>query len=482
MNSEQLRAVHPEYAANISEWRFLSAANKGSKALVDFGVIRQHERESEDNYLSRKAEAFGFSYSKAVTALFVYYLFSKQIIRTLDALEADQQWQMFVKDCDLEGANLDQFFQAKMNQVIATGQYGILVDKSPIQYPSQAAEIDAKVYPYLAGYSAENVLDWSYDRDENGRPFLAYLKLREQSTYQDSVNPLTGYRKETSLYRLWWPDRWEIWEEADSETTDIGEAVLVAEGENVLGEIPFVWLYNAKSGTRGVGVSDITDISRIDVSIMRNLSQGEQVVDYSAFPMMRKPLSNFDEPDEIGPTSVLTYDPEFPESKPDWLLSPTKEPIDAILLWIDKKVQEIYRMAGTGGIAATEVSTQAKSGVALKLELRTLGALLVNKAQNIVEVQEQIVRLWLKWQKMEHLYADVKIEAPADFDVEALSADLENMLVAKSLVGSDVFSKAVSKRMARVAMPNLGSEELAEIDDDIDTEPVIPEYEPPEDE
>ena len=473
-----LREVSSEYQDNINEWQFLKAAYTGAKALVDYGVIQRHERESADNYNNRKYNAFGFSYSRAIANLFNYYLFSRPIDRILESLGDNEQWQMFTEDCDLEGTNFDQFFQSKMAEVIAVGQYGLLVDKSPMMYSSQASEIKAKVYPYVAAYSSENILDWTFERDENNRPFLAYLKLKDDVT--NKQNNLIGYQNGTQRYRLWWKDKWEVWVEPDTEdgvAAESSEAELESEGINHLGEIPFIWLYNQKTSVKGVGVSDITDISRIDVSIMRNLSQGEEIIDYSAFPMMRKPKVSVDSTDEVGVKAVLEFDPDTPESKPDWLEAKCLEPINALLVWMDKKVQEVYRVANTGGINATETQSQAKSGAALQIEFRMLNALLVNKANNLKEAQERVIYYWLEWQNLSDLFMDVSLKAPESFDVENLNNDLENVILSKSIISSELFSKAIQKRVMRKMLPEVSDEELGDIDDEIDSTEMM-EYTP----
>lgn len=463
MDTPDLSSVSEVYENNLSEWQYLNAAYNGSKALVDYGVIAQHERESTNNYNNRKENAFGFSYSRAIVNLFAYYLFSKPIDRNLGQLAEDPQWKMFVKDCDLEGTDYIQFFRTIMPRVISAGQYGVLIDKSAVVYPSRSAEADAGVYPYIAAYSSENILDWKYLRDKDNRPYLAYLKLKDDDGY----------------YHLWWPDKWEVWREFENEDEP---AVLEAYGSNVLGEIPFVWLYNNRTAMRGVGSSDITDIARIDVSIMRNLSQGEEVIDYSAFPMMRKPYQSVDAPDEVGVKAVLSFDPETPEAKPDWLEAPCEEPVNALLRWIDRKVQEIYRVANTGGINVSEVQTQARSGISLKLEFRMLNALLMGKANNLRETQMRIMYFWLKWQNKEADFGEITLKSPDNFDVESLVQDLENALVAKTIVASEKFDKAIQKRTARQMLPEISDEDLSIIDKDIEAGVVVAmsEYEPPD--
>ncbi len=218
----------------------------------------------------------------------------------------------------------------------------------------------------------------------------------------------------------------------------------------------------------GIGTSDIAGIARIDASIIRNLSQGEEVIKYSAFPMMRKPMRRAGEGiDAAGPTAILEFDPQFPNAKPDWLEAKCAEPVEAIMEWIDKKVGEIYRSVNAGGIQATETSTQAKSGVALQYEFQQLNSKLATKASNLDEAELSIIRLWMKWQNMTG-FDEITVRRPRKFSVEDLSTDLNNALVAKTVVTSTAFGKAISRRIARQCLPGAKPETMEEIDKDID--------------
>ena len=258
-----------------------------------------------------------------------------------------------------------------------------------------------------------------------------------------------------------------------------GQATLVAEGEHSLGEIPWVWIYNMKTGIRGLGFSDITDIARIDASVMRNLSEIEEVITFGAFPMMRKPYKTQGQSsimgDEVGMSAILEFDPEMPESKPDWLEAAVAEPIDAILKVIGKKIEEIYRSANVGGMASMEVATQAKSGAALKAEFQLLNAKLVAKGLLLEKAEREIVRLWLKWQNQEGLMEKITIERADTYEVENLAQNLENILTAKSIVtSSPTFTKEIEKKTARLMITGEDDDFFRKIDKEID------EYEPPE--
>lgn len=457
--NKDLQSTHINYTAFKGEWDFMLASYEGIKALVEYGIIEQHERESNNNHIRREKEAFGFGYSRSVIELFNFYMFKSPIRRELGGLADDSDWSAFEADCNLEADGLDQFLMETSKYADVLGHMGVLCDRPATEFVNKADEKASGAYPYFASYRPQNILDWEYDRDVNGRRKLMFLKLLDDDDY----------------YRLWYPDHWEVWQVEDEGGED-SNAKLISEGPNPLNEIPFVWLYCEKSSTRNIGRSDITDIARIDASIIRNLSQGEEVINYGAFPMMRKP---YEEPgttseggDDTGPSAVLGFPPDNPDAKPDWLEAKVQEPISAILEWILRKIEEIYRASNAGGLAATEIQKQAKSGVALKTEFQLLNGKLIKKSEYVVKALRKLLDYWTRWQGKSA--DDIKVERPKTFEVENLAADLENALTAKLIVDSVAFKKAVEKLVARLMLPTADDDTLAEIDKEID------EYEEPE--
>jgi hypothetical protein len=468
----ELKTTHPLYKINVNEWFFLMASYEGARELVRQGYLRRNERESIANYQRRLQEAYGFSYSKSVIDLFNFYLFKKPVKRDMAGLTDDDLWNMFVRDCNLYGDNFDDFMTEQGRYASIYGHIGILVDKANKIFETRAEQVEAKVYPYVAPYFPPAILDWRYDRDENNRPYLAYLKL---------LDDLEG---DDLQYRVWYPDHFEVWEIPDTDeqtgksVDDTAEGRLIMEEENPLDEIPFVWLYNLRGKVRPIGVSDIHDVARIDVSILRNLSHGEEVISYAAFPMMRKPMrearpdgAKADQADEAGVTAVLEFDPDHPESKPDWLEAKVQQPIEAILGWIGRKVAEIYRAVNAGGMASMEISTAPKSGAALKAEFQLLNSNLVRKATNLEQAEKKIIEYWARWEGSEDALEDISIERARTYDVENLAADLDNVLTAKTIVMSRKFKDIMQKNVARAMLPAADENQLQEIDDEIDAAP-----------
>jgi hypothetical protein len=471
-----LRGTHILYRANAPEWFFLMASYEGAKELVRLGYLRQNERESDTNYARRKSEAYGFSYSKSVVDLFNFYLFKKPVKRDMATLKGDELWTAFMKDCNLYGDDFDNFLTEQGRYASIEGHMGILVDKASVTFENRKEQLEQGVYPYVASYFPTAILDWEYKRDDNNRPYLAYLKLLDDSD-EDVVQ-----------YRLWWTDHFEVWEipleTDDQKIKDDSDALMVLEGDNPIGEIPFVWLQNLRSKKRPIGMSDIHDVARIDVSILSNLSEGEEVITYAAFPMMRKPMKESHpdgaqvpaKEDHAAVTAILEFDPNHPESKPDWLEAKVAEPIDAILGWIARKVQEIYRAVNAGGMASTEISTEAKSGAALKAEFQLLNANLVRKATNLEKAEEQIIEYWLRWEEQDYknIIADISIERSRTYDVENLASDLENALTAQTIVKSKKFNEAIQKSVARAMLPAADDDQIKEIDEEIEASPATP--------
>jgi hypothetical protein len=465
-----LKETHELYDDNKEEWRFLMAAYEGTRALVDLGYLEQNERETDSNWERRKKEAGGFNYTRSIVDLFNYYLFKKPVIRVLGKLKDYIQWSAFEQDCNLYGDGFDQFLTEQGRYASIEGYVGIMVDKPNVPYETIEDEILNGVYPYLAAYFPTAILDWEYERDENNRPYLSFLKLKDDD----------------GKYRLWWPSFFEIWEEPVEEletpttrgtaVSQKTKAIKINEGTYNLNAIPFVWLINVKGKKRPIGMSDVHEVARLDVSILRNISQGEEVINYAAFPMMRKPYKE-NKPDggisapaedQVSPTAILEFDPENPDSKPDWLRGESKESIDAILLWIENKISEIYRTVNAGGMASTEISTTAKSGTALKTEFQLLNSALVRKAINLEKAEMDIIRYWLAWQNIEEYFAEITVERERSYDVEDLASDLENALTASLIVKSPTFNARLQKNIARQMLPGIEDEDIEVIDDEID--------------
>jgi len=490
MDIEELQEKHETYNENIASWAFYGLAYEGGKPFIDF-ALQKHTRESAGNWKDRQYEGICFNYSSIVIDLFNFYLIEKPAVRDLGMLAENKLWKMFLKDADLYGTNFDVFLNEAQKMAAIYGAVGVLIDKANTNSTVLKDDIKLGIYPYCALFTLPNVLDWKHERDPiTNRPTLTYLKLLD---FDDR-------------YLLWWPDKWEIWKLPEGTSTGInihkhtdtsdyepkpgdnkwvnepgqplknttgkGAPILIDDGDNPLGEIPFVWFQNIKSVINPyIGVSDIKEISRITASIVRNISYGEEVIKFAGFPQARRPMAKegANVNNESGVTAILEFDPELGEKgKPDWLEAKVQEPVDAILSWINKKVNEIFQLAHLSGIHASEKSDSVRSGVALRYEYQQLSLVLAKKSENLTETELGIMKYWLQWQNESNWFDGIVLSRSKDFSIDDLSQNLENAVMANKIIPEISFKKELMKVVAKRVLPDIPDAKLMEINAKID--------------
>jgi hypothetical protein len=83
--------------------------------------------------------------------------------------------------------------------------------------------------------------------------------------------------------RIWYPDKIDTIYMEERE-----EPRLIDSVPNMIGKIPAVILYNAKSHKRGIGQSDLTDIADLQKSIYNEYSEMEQLIRLTNHPSLVK--------------------------------------------------------------------------------------------------------------------------------------------------------------------------------------------------
>ena len=155
------------------------------------------------------------------------------------------------------------------------GHVWLMIDKPQSNANTRAEELDQDIRPYMTLITPENVFDWKYERTASGRFKLVYLKVRESV---DRIN-----ETETEVYyRVWREDTIETWRATNNGQQKIEQI------ENALGKIPAVFLPAQRSQLRGVGTSDIADVSYMQRAIYQELSEVEQLIRISNHPTLVK--------------------------------------------------------------------------------------------------------------------------------------------------------------------------------------------------
>jgi len=456
---KQLQETGAVYDKFIADWLFYGKAFKAGKTFIE-EVVFQHPSETDANYAIRLKEAFNFPYCQNIVSIYNYFLTEKKAIREIPNDVAERlDWQKFQENCDLYGTNLDSFLNDTQKLAGTYGVAGVLIDMPPGEFDE-----NSDVYAYLSSFTPNNILDWTFERDfETRKPVLTYLKLRESNR----------------VYLIWTPEKWERYQ-LDAQ---LGSIEKYTWGENRLREVPFVFLPNIRDHEYFyLGSSDIVDASLVNGALTRVLSMGNEVMKLAGFPMLLYPyqdenvhLEDSSDTEEIvvGESSVLQFDPDVKNGKPAWLESPVGSSIEAILKWMDRLTEEMYRSVNLGGLHQNRDKAQTKSAVYLRYQFQQTNSVLSKKADALVESEKQIYYLWGKWQGIDNILENMSITRIKEFSIDALQVELENMIKSMESVMSDHFKTKMQKRIAKYTFPDLTNADLNIMKDEIEAKLAV---------
>jgi len=360
-----------------------------------------------------------------------------------------------MKNCDLFGTNIDVFLNETQKLSSIFGTTGVLIDKPGGEFEHD----DVSAFPYLSSYTPDNILDWQFSRNKiNNFYELDYVKLKD------------GRHN----YLFWTRDYWERYILNDEES----EVLDYITGENPIGEVPFIFMPNIKGIEYPyLGVSDLKDAGRICGEIVRVFSECSQTMKYSAFPMLKMPDeidavnlegNNSDSEVTVGKEAILPFNPEYGSGgQPSWLETQILDPVRATKEYGDYLTEEAFRGCLLSTILVQRDKAQQKSGSMLRVEQKQLSALLSKKANNMINAETEIIRIWTKWQSCEDIYDDYNINETRVFSVDELSTELEYSFAAITQIPSDTFGKAMFKKLANILLPNIPISELQIIENEI---------------
>jgi len=321
-----------------------------------------------------------------------------------------------------------------------------MIDKPQSNAATRAEELDQDIRPYMTLITPENVFDWKYERTASGRFKLVYLKVRESV---DRIN-----ETETEVYyRVWREDTIETWRATNNGQQKIEEI------ENALGKIPAVFLPAQKSQLRGVGTSDIADVSYMQRAIYQELSEVEQLIRISNHPTLVK---TFETDASAGAGAVINLPDDMDGNLKPYQMQPSGANLDAVRASISDKVESINRMAHMGAVRGTEAMTQ--SGVAMQTEFQMLNAKLAEKADILELAEEQIFDLFCQWQQVTN---DVEVFYPDAFDLRDYDKELVFLQQMRATgVQSETLNKEIDKKIADLV---LDDDMLAKSHNEIDS-------------
>jgi hypothetical protein len=425
----ELQQTHPEYERYIREWKFLSDAYNGGSAWESGGYLTRYVFESDEEYQDRIAQTPYDNQCGSIVNLFNSFLFATSPNRELAGLESNPSFVDFLEDSDMEGRSFDQF----MRQVdIVSAVYGhawVIVDKSDLQLITAADEQAIGLRPYVSLFTPMTVLDWNYARLVNGTYVLDYLKVIESQTTTEMIIKVF---------------------ETDTITTYRGKkgtkgVEVISQVPNALGRVPATVCYNQRSDTRGVGISAIADVARINRSIYDEHSELVQIIRLSNHPSLVKTGGTLA---SAGAGAIIQMEDNLDPGLKPFLLQPDSASLDGVRNSIKDKIESINRLAAVNSVRATELKTQ--SGIALETEMRTLNAKLAQKGDQLELCEEHIIELWCQWQNL--TWAGV-IEYPDSFNARDRKNDLTVLEQAQAMTMNSVeLQREIHRQIASIVV------------------------------
>ena len=310
----------------------------------------------------------------------------------------------------MDGTSLNEFM--KTVQILG-GVYGVVwvvMDKPAVTAATKADEIRSGLRPYVRLFTPEDVIDFEFTTALNGATRLSYLKTKTEN--------------ETRLGRAVTVIEWTV---ETIKTTKILESMIVGEPveiTNPLGAIPAVLYSNQKSTVRGKASSDIEDIAGMQISIYNDYSELTQMIRGSNHKTLVK---NPGDQATSGAGGVILMDPDAPSDKKPYLLQADAEALAGLLAAIEKKTEAINRMAHLTPVRTYR--SMAASGVAIETEFQILNTLLAEKAAQLALTENQLFRIFCRWEEVDYDAANVVVTYPQRFELRDRRADLDFLVL-----------------------------------------------------
>ena len=393
-------STNSAYDKHQKRWKYLLASYMGADVYRKGEYLTRYQMETEVEYQERLMTTPLDNHCKGVISIFNSFIFRNPVYREYGSLENDPALEPFLEDADLEGRSLNAFMKDVSSYTSVFGHSWVILTKPSTNAQTRAEELLQQVRPYASVLTPLSVLDWKYERSPSGIYVLTYLKYIEDMVEGELV--IKEWTEDVIFTTVLDEDKKEV----KSQT----------EENNGLGMIPAICVYSNRSPIRGVGISDIDDISDLQRAIYNEYSEIEQLVRLQNHPSLV--LTGTTEAG-AGAGAIIKMDEGLDPGLKPYLLQPSGESIDSLYKSIESKVDAIDRIAHLGAMRENRASTM--SGVSRQMEFEQLNSKLSEKADNLELAEEMLWRLFAAYQGK---VWDGKIDYPDSFNIQDKHSDM----------------------------------------------------------
>src|SRR3954468_15638818 len=161
-----VNTTHPEYDAAAEAWSRARDVLAGEDAVKAAGIryLPKLETQTEEEYASYKQRASFFNATARTAEAYVGLIFRRPLFVKSPAVQGRKSFGVekvfanFLPDVDLLGTALNAYAKNVVNEVVAVGRAGTLLDY----------EVHTEKRAFVKLYKAEQILNWRVER-VNGR-------------------------------------------------------------------------------------------------------------------------------------------------------------------------------------------------------------------------------------------------------------------------------------------------------------------------
>jgi len=491
-----IKRRHPRHMQYYDTWEFLRIAREGGNAWKDRALMPYSAEELIVDFGARKNRAIGNNHVKHVVSEKRNLLFRPGVNRSVvfpEDLDGPlrEMWDAFCENVDACGTSKDDFFRKVYGHGSLYSWMGILVDKEESEKkggkaPAVTDALRNRDYPYCTSYTPQNILDWSIDKF--GR--LNWVFLRD--VQRDDADPMVeNSSKQLETYLLWTKTFWRrisvtaaaakpaksVYTFGSTITSDLDMRREITEPGvetlHQLGEVPFVVYVDTEHPDEPLigdnGTEEVADVSKGILNMHSNLQEQIYNTVFSLF-VVRGGIKN------INKISKLRLGTRIAISVPAGggvdFVSPSPTVVDSIQRWIDHEDRTIYMKAKLKSGFGEEKRPERMSGVAHNLDYRVTNDEIADDARVMERVEEEIDRLYGKWQQIAEFKTAVKYAR--NFSVMSSPEALSLWEQARNSPLPKTAMTELVKQTAKNLLPRLDPEKQAAIDAEAEANPTPP--------
>ena len=422
-----------------------------------------HINEDKDAYEDRTARAVHIPIKRHIIDTYRSAALRRPPKRT--GAEAEP-WKTYHKDVDFKGTSIDEFVGMAMGLALCFGLEFAITDRPKFDEKAnnRKDQIDRgeRAYSYLV--NPMDLINWRVDI----HGVLDWVIIRESAP--DVRNP--GEEMDPNplqRYRVWFRDRWELWEELPDESATKEKLFKIADqGDHPVGEVPLAIFY-ARRGNDAkqpmIADSMLADMTRIDRRFLNAMSVTDEILAMQGFSQTYIPedSAGVATPITMGPGRYVSYNSE---NGVPLILTP---PAEAILTHM-RYMQTILALAKeTSGVGRgkAEASKEERSAEALLVETRNENNRIVTLVNAAAEFDAQLHRHVAAWEGAKEIPT---AEYNRDVSLRGLSKQIDDALKLQSLgvpveAMRLVIKPLVAQHMQEQGLPDKDVKEAVEIVD-----------------